>query len=97
MYDSPFRGSFYYQKYTDKQLESLANLMVYLADTYNIPKDYIWGNSGILNFENEILNYFKDVLIDYFIVVAVNFFVIAFRFFSETQHEKKQMLLKIKS
>ena len=26
----------------------------------------MWGNSGILNFENEILNDFKDVLIDYF-------------------------------
>ena len=51
----------------------------------------------MLNIENEILNYFKDVLIDYFIVVAVNFFVIAFRFFSENEHEKKHMLLKIKS
>ena len=40
VYDSPFRGSFYYQKYTYKQLESLANLIDYLADTYNIPKDY---------------------------------------------------------
>ena len=39
VYDSPFRGSFYYQKYTDKQLESLINLINYLTDTYNIPKD----------------------------------------------------------
>jgi hypothetical protein len=51
----------------------------------------------MLNIENEILNYFKDVLIDYFIVVAVNFFGIAFRFFCENQHEKKQKLLKNKS
>ena len=40
VYDSPFRGSFFYQKYTDKQLESLKNLIVYLTETYNIPKDY---------------------------------------------------------
>jgi hypothetical protein len=51
----------------------------------------LWGNSGILNFENEILNDFKDVLIDYFIVVAVNFFVIAFRFFSENQHVEEYL------
>ena len=58
VYDSPFRGSFYYQKYTDKQLESLTSLINYLAVTYNIPKDYkkdMWdisrsalsGNPGI--------------------------------------------------
>ena len=58
VYDSPFRGSFYYQKYTDKQLESLTSLINYLAETYNIPKDYkkdMWdisrsalsGNPGI--------------------------------------------------
>jgi N-acetyl-anhydromuramyl-L-alanine amidase AmpD len=40
VYDSPFRGSFYYQKYTDKQIESLAKLINYLTETYNIPKDY---------------------------------------------------------
>jgi hypothetical protein len=57
----------------------------------------LWGNSGILNFENEILTDFKVVLIDYFKEVAVNFFVIAFRFFNENKHEKKQLLLKNKS
>ena len=51
----------------------------------------MWGNSGILNFGNEILNDFKDVLIDYFIVVAVNFFVIAFRFFSENEHVEEYL------
>ena len=40
VYDSPFRGSFYYQKYTDKQFESLEKLINYLVVTYNIPKDY---------------------------------------------------------
>jgi N-acetyl-anhydromuramyl-L-alanine amidase AmpD len=40
VYDSPFRGSFYFQKYTGKQLESLKNLINYLTETYNIPKDY---------------------------------------------------------
>ena len=49
------------------------------------------GNRGILNFENEILNYLKDVIIDYFIVVAVNFFVIAFRFFSENEHVEENL------
>jgi N-acetyl-anhydromuramyl-L-alanine amidase AmpD len=40
VYDSPFRGSFFYHKYTDKQIESLAKLINYLTVTYNIPKDY---------------------------------------------------------
>jgi hypothetical protein len=49
VYDSPFRGSFYFQKYTDKQLESLKNLIEYLTETYNIPKDYkkdMWNISS---------------------------------------------------
>jgi N-acetyl-anhydromuramyl-L-alanine amidase AmpD len=36
----PFRGSRYYQKYTDKQLKSLQILLNYLCETYNIPKTY---------------------------------------------------------
>ena len=40
VYDSPFRGSFYYQKYTDKQLESLKNLIQYLCEFYKIPNNY---------------------------------------------------------
>ena len=40
-YDYPFRGIRYYQKYTDKQLESLKFLLQYLCETYKIPKTYI--------------------------------------------------------
>jgi len=34
--DKPFRGYTYYHKYTDKQLESLRQLLFYLSSTYNI-------------------------------------------------------------
>jgi N-acetyl-anhydromuramyl-L-alanine amidase AmpD len=39
-YDYLFRGIRYYQKYTDKQLESLKALLQYLCETYKIPKEY---------------------------------------------------------
>ncbi|MBI1837755.1 MAG: hypothetical protein HYR91_10885 [Flavobacteriia bacterium] len=39
-YDKPFRDSLYYQKYTEKQLESLKNLIEYLSELYKIPKTY---------------------------------------------------------
>jgi N-acetyl-anhydromuramyl-L-alanine amidase AmpD len=39
-YEEPFRGSFYYQKYTNEQLVSLKNLIQYLCKTYKIPIDY---------------------------------------------------------
>jgi len=56
----PFRGSKYYQKYTDKQLKTLQILLNYLCETYNIPNTYIsdmWdysrsainGSPGIFN------------------------------------------------
>jgi N-acetyl-anhydromuramyl-L-alanine amidase AmpD len=38
--EKPFRGSKYYQKYTDKQLKTLQLLLNYLCETYNIPKTY---------------------------------------------------------
>lgn len=44
--DKPYKGHIYWQKYTDKQIDSLRDLVVYLCDTYNIPKEYnedIWG------------------------------------------------------
>jgi N-acetyl-anhydromuramyl-L-alanine amidase AmpD len=40
-YVYPFRENRYFQKYTDKQLESLKLLLQYLCETYNIPKTYI--------------------------------------------------------
>ena len=58
VYFQKFRGSFYYQRYTEKQLNSLKDLLNYLCESYGIPKKYnidIWdvsklalsGNSGI--------------------------------------------------
>jgi len=44
--DQPFKGFKHYYKYSDAQIESLRQLVVYLCDTYDIPKDYndsIWG------------------------------------------------------
>lgn len=38
--NKPFRGSQYYQCYTEKQLKSLQILINYLCETYNIPKTY---------------------------------------------------------
>jgi N-acetyl-anhydromuramyl-L-alanine amidase AmpD len=38
--EKPFRGSKYYQKYTDKQLKTLQILLNYLCETYNIPNTY---------------------------------------------------------
>jgi N-acetyl-anhydromuramyl-L-alanine amidase AmpD len=35
-----FRGTFYYQKYTDNQLESLKHLLTYLCTKYKIPTEY---------------------------------------------------------
>ena len=46
--DKPFKGYFLWEKYTDKQIESLRQLVVYLCETYDIPKDYnddIWDLS----------------------------------------------------
>jgi N-acetyl-anhydromuramyl-L-alanine amidase AmpD len=40
-YVYPFRGNRYFQKYTEKQLESLKLLLQYLCETYKIPKTYI--------------------------------------------------------
>ena len=40
-YEHPFRGVNYFQKYTEKQLESLKLLLQYLCETYKIPKTYI--------------------------------------------------------
>ncbi len=39
-YGQKWHGYQYYQKYSDKQIESLRQLIVYLCDTYNISKEY---------------------------------------------------------
>lgn len=38
--DRPFKGSIYYHKYTNEQIESLRQLLVRWGEKYNIPLDY---------------------------------------------------------
>jgi len=38
--DQKYKGHIYWQSYTDAQIESTRQLLVYLCDTYNIPRDY---------------------------------------------------------
>jgi N-acetyl-anhydromuramyl-L-alanine amidase AmpD len=38
--DEPFKGYKHWYKYTDSQIESTRQLLVYLCDTYNIPREY---------------------------------------------------------
>ncbi len=37
---TPFRGFLYYHKYSDAQLASVKELVIYLCDKYSIPKNY---------------------------------------------------------
>ena len=44
--EQPFKGHKYYHKYSDAQIESVKNLLLYWNDVYDIPLDYnedIWG------------------------------------------------------
>lgn len=44
--DQPYKGYKYWYKYSDAQIESLRQLVVYLCDTYDVPKEYrseIWS------------------------------------------------------
>ena len=38
--DTPYKGYKHWYKYTDAQIESTRQLVVYLCETYDIPKDY---------------------------------------------------------
>ena len=51
--EKPFRGSKYYQKYTDKQLKSLQILLNYLCETYHIPNTY---NSDMWDYSRSAMN-----------------------------------------
>lgn len=51
--EKPFRGSKYYQKYTDKQLKTLQILLNYLCKTYHIPKSY---NSDMWDYSRAAMN-----------------------------------------
>jgi hypothetical protein len=39
-YDKPFRGSMYFERYTDREIESLWRLIRYWCQRYNIPTTY---------------------------------------------------------
>lgn len=44
--EAPYKGYLHWYRYTDSQIESLRQLVVYLCETYDIPKTYreqIWG------------------------------------------------------
>lgn len=38
--EEPYKGFKYWYKYTDQQIESTRQLLVYLCETYDIPKEY---------------------------------------------------------
>ena len=38
--DAKYKGHIYWQKYTDEQIESTRQLLVYLCDQYKIPRTY---------------------------------------------------------
>ena len=38
--DEPYKGYKHWYKYTDAQIESTRQLLVYLCETYDIPKEY---------------------------------------------------------
>ena len=40
IYDKPFKGQHYFEKYTDEQIRSLEKLLIYWRDTYNIDISY---------------------------------------------------------
>jgi hypothetical protein len=44
--EAPYKGHIHWYKYTDAQIESTRQLVEYLCNTYDIPKEYreqIWG------------------------------------------------------
>jgi N-acetyl-anhydromuramyl-L-alanine amidase AmpD len=52
-YDEPFRGFTYFEKYTPEQIKSLAQLLKYWGNGYNIPTTY---NEDMWNVSKEALN-----------------------------------------
>ena len=48
-----YKGHMYWQKYTDEQIESTRQLLVYLCDTYGISKEY---NESIFDIDKRALN-----------------------------------------
>jgi len=56
--EKPFKGFKYYYKYSDAQIESLRQLVEYLCDTYDIPKDY---NDSIWNIDKDAFKNVKGI------------------------------------
>lgn len=57
IYERKWRGHFFWQPYTDKQLESLGSLIEELCDDFNIPKTLIGHNvkvDGVEKFEGVV-------------------------------------------
>jgi N-acetyl-anhydromuramyl-L-alanine amidase AmpD len=50
--DKKYKGHIYWQKYTDAQIESTRQLLVYLCNTYNIPSTYF---DSIFDIDNRAL------------------------------------------
>jgi N-acetyl-anhydromuramyl-L-alanine amidase AmpD len=50
--DKKYKGHIYWQKYTDEQIESTRQLLVYLCDTYGISKEY---NESIFDIDKRAL------------------------------------------
>jgi N-acetyl-anhydromuramyl-L-alanine amidase AmpD len=47
-----YKGHIYWQKYTDEQIESTRQLLVYLCDTYGISREY---NDSIFDIDKRAL------------------------------------------
>lgn len=65
VYERKWRGYFFWQPYTDQQMESLTQLIVKLCEDFNIPKTAIGHNVKIDKVENfsgiaTYSNYFKE-------------------------------------
>ena len=56
--DEPYKGYKHWYKYTDAQIESTRQLLVYLCETYNIPKEY---RSEIFGLDKEAFKNTKGI------------------------------------
>ena len=56
--DSPYKGYKHWYKYTDAQIESTRQLVEYLCETYDIPKEY---RSEIFGLDQEAFKNTKGI------------------------------------
>lgn len=52
IFEKKWRGYFFWQPYTEKQVEALSELVIYLCDDFNIPKNCIGHNVKVDKIEN---------------------------------------------